>query len=110
MKDDSAYLKHIRDAIQRIEKYTAVGEEVFFEQTHWQDAIIRQLEIIGEASKGLSAGFKDQHKEAPWRQISGLRDRLIHDYVNVNLNLVWKITQTEIPELKSRIEEYLSWF
>jgi len=110
MKDDSAYLKHIRDAIQRIEKYIAVGEKVFFEQTHWQDAVIRQLEIIGEASKGVSAGFKNQHNEVPWRQISGLRDRLIHDYINVNLNLVWKITQTEIPELKSRIEEYLSWF
>lgn len=107
MKGDRAYLQHILDSIARIEAYTAVGREVFMSTTHWQDAVIRQLEIIGEASKRLSSELRDSHPEVPWRRISGLRDVLIHDYMGVDLEVVWGIVEHRIPELKATVVKLL---
>ena len=108
MKSDKPYLQHIQEAIGKIEEYTSVGRELFMEQTHWQDAVIRKLEIIGEATKHLSQEIKKQHTEIEWRRIAGLRDVLIHDYMGVDLNAVWDITQKDIPSLKTIITEILS--
>jgi uncharacterized protein with HEPN domain len=74
MKGDQLYLRHIRDAMARIEPYTSVGRDVFMTTTHWQDAVIRQLEIIGEATKRLSQDLRSRHHEIPWCRIAGLRD------------------------------------
>ena len=73
MTDDLVYLKHILDAIEKIESYVLVGCEVFMSTSHWQDAVIRQLEIIGEATKRLSQNIRSQYHEVPWRRIAGLR-------------------------------------
>ena len=107
MKGDQAYLRHILDSIARIESYTAAGYELFMSTTHWQDAVIRQLEIIGEASKRLSSGLRESHPEVPWRRICGLRDVLIHDYMGVDLEVVWGIVQQRIPELKVAVLKLL---
>ena len=72
-----------------------------------QDAVIRNLEIIGEATKRISLGFKEQHLEIPWRQMAGLRDVLIHDYMGVSLKIVWNVLQNELPQLKIKIIELL---
>lgn len=77
MKGDRAYLQHVRDAIAKIESYATAGKEEFLARSHWQDAIIRQLEIIGEASKRLSPALREAAPEIPWRRICGLRDVLI---------------------------------
>lgn len=74
MKTDRAYLLHIRDAILRIEEYATVGKEEFLSKPHWQDAIVRQLEIVGEAGKRLSPSLREATPEVPWRRICGLRD------------------------------------
>ena len=74
MKGDRLYLTHILDAVERIETYISVGHDVFVSTSHWQDAVIRQLEIIGEATKRLSKQLCSQHPEVPWRRIAGLRD------------------------------------
>ncbi len=103
MKDDSLYLKHILDAIERIEAYVTVGREVFAVTAHWQDAVIRQLEIVGEATKRISPDRKAQYPEVPWRRIAGLRDVLIHDYLGVDIATVWEITQQNLPELKRTV-------
>lgn len=75
--------------------------------SHWQDAVIRQLEIIGEATKNLSDGLRSAHPEIPWRRIAGLRDVLIHGYMGVDLAAVWEITQKNLPDLERRIEKVL---
>ena len=81
MKNDTVYLKHILDAIQKIESYVSVGQETFMSTSHWQDAVIRQLEIIGEATKRLSPEVRRRYPQIPWKRIAGLRD--------VNPRLPW---------------------
>ena len=107
MKGDRLYLQHILDAINKVDDYVSVGHQVFISSSHWQDAVIRQLEIIGEATKRLSKEHCSQHAEIPWRRMAGLRDVLIHDYMGVDINAVWEITQNELPVLKKRIETIL---
>ena len=104
MNRDDAYLRHMLDAIEKIDAYVAVGRETFLTTSHWHDAVIRQLEIIGEATKRLSQPLRDQYDAIPWRRIAGLRDVLIHDYMGVDLEAVWEITQRQLPELKRTIQ------
>jgi uncharacterized protein with HEPN domain len=108
VKDDGVYLRHIRDAIVKIEGYASVGHERFLSESHWHDAIIRQLEIIGEATKRLSPDLRARYPEMPWRRVAGLRDVLIHQYMGVDLEAVWGIVDDHIPTLKLRIEQILS--
>ena len=103
MKSDRTYLLHIRDAIERIEQYASHGHEAFLQEYHWQDGIVRQLEIVGEATKHLSAEFRQAHPRIPWQRIAGLRDVLIHDYMGVDLTAVWEIVQNRVPELKTHV-------
>ncbi len=107
MRDDGVYLKHILDAIAKIESYIAVGREEFAAKSHWQDAVIRQLEIIGEATKRLSLDLRVQYPEVPWRRIAGLRDVLIHDYMGVDIAAVWQITQKDLPPFKAQVQVIL---
>jgi uncharacterized protein with HEPN domain len=74
VNEDMLYLRHIRDAIEKIESYVVVGHDVFLAESHWQDAVIRQLEIIGEATKHLSSPLRDQNPTVQWRRIAGLPD------------------------------------
>jgi len=107
MKDDSVYLQHILDAIVKIESYVAVGRDEFMSASHWQDAVIRQLAIVGEATKSLSQNLRSRYADVPWRRIAGLRDILIHDYMGVRLAAVWEVTQRDLPVLKEQIRKIL---
>lgn len=107
MTGDAVYLRHILEAISLIERYVAVGRDVFMTTSHWQDAVIRQLEIIGEATKQLSQGLRSQHPEVPWRRIAGLRDVLIHGYMGVDLDRVWGVTQRDLPGLRQQLQVIL---
>ncbi len=107
MRSDSVYLRHILDAVSKIETYVAVGRDRFMAESQWHDAAIRQLEIIGEAAKKLSTELRSAHPETPWRRISGMRDVLIHDYIGVDLNAVWEVTQKDIHALKKTVEKIL---
>lgn len=107
MKGDRVYLLHIRDSIDRIRGYTSAGKDDFLRDPKTQDAVIRNLEIIGEAAKRLSDKVRRQDAEVPWKQISGMRDKLIHDYFGVSLELVWDTVEGELPRLGSAVERAL---
>ncbi len=108
MSGGATYLRHILEAIEKIEKYTIVGRERFFEETHWQDATIRQLEIVGEAVKRLPPTTRMSKPAVPWGDIAGMRDFLIHDYFGVDLQTVWETTQKDVPVLRRAVDELLA--
>lgn len=107
MKDDRVYLLHVRDGLDRIFKYTRDGREAFFADTKTQDAVIRNLEIIGEAVKNLSQNYRDAHPDIAWKRIAGMRDLLIHHYFGVKLEIVWDVIEGELTEFQTAIERML---
>lgn len=107
-RDDSVYLKHILDAIFRIEEYlSGVTHETFTKTPLLQDGVIRQIEIIGEATKSISSDMRNKYPNIPWKDIAGMRDKLIHDYFGVDINAVWSTTRKDIPTLKADVEQIL---
>jgi len=109
IKDNLVYLKHILDAINKIEQYIKkIDENKFSKDTLIQDGVIRQIEIIGEATKNLSEDFRDKHKQVPWKDIAGMRDKLIHGYFGVDINAVWDTVKKDLPNLKAEITRILS--
>ncbi len=105
MKDERAYLLHAIEAIDAILSYTVDGREAFLSDGKTQDAVIRNIEIIGQAVKGVSDGTRGLEPAVPWRQIAGMRDKLIHEYFGVDLALVWDVVERELPTLRVRLEE-----
>ena len=107
MKDDRVYLQHIRDALDDIATYTSVGRGAFFADRMRQDATLRKLEVIGQAVKNLSEDMKSRQPHIPWKQIAGMRDKVIHDYFGVNLEIVWAVVEKELPKLAEAIRASL---
>lgn len=108
MNRDRLYLSHILDSILKIITYTSQGREAFMADPKTQDAVIRNFEIIGEAAKRLSAQAKAQRPEVPWRDVSGFRDILIHDYEGVDCLEVWNIIENHLPQLHQAVEAMLA--
>lgn len=106
MKDDLVYIEHILQALQRIGSYTDDMEEIIFlSDTRTQDACIRQFEIVGEAKKQLSLVFRNRFSQIPWRSLAAMRDKLIHDYIQVNLAIVWSTISNNVTPLLIELEE-----
>jgi uncharacterized protein with HEPN domain len=103
VKDERVYVGHIRDAISDIRAYASVGEEAFRADRMRQDAIIRKLEIIGEAVKQLSVETRARRPEIPWKQIAGMRDRLTHAYFGVDIGLVWRVVERDLLALETAV-------
>jgi uncharacterized protein with HEPN domain len=105
-RNDRDYLNHIVEAGRRIDFYTAeMTWEDFLEDVKTQDAVIRNIEIVGEATKNLSNAIRGKYPEIPWKGLSGMRDRLIHHYFGVNLDIVWNVAKEELSEIVSQIQE-----
>jgi len=103
---DRDYPNDIREAIQRISAYTAgLTYEEFMKDMKTQDAVVRNLEIIGEATKNLSAGLKKSYPKIPWKDLMGMRDKMIHHYFGINYEIVWTIAREELTGFLPQIEE-----
>ena len=106
---DQDCLGDIREAIQRIAAYTAgLTCEQFMQDTKTQDAVVRNLEVIGEATKNLSARLRKMYPQIPWKNLAGVRDKMIHHYFGINYEIVWTIAQEDLPGLLPLIEDILT--
>lgn len=108
MKSDKVYLQDILDAISDIERFVrGVSSTEFMRSKEKQYAVIRALEIMGEATKQVSKDLRVKHPEVPWKDIAGMRDKLIHAYFGVKTELVWETVRQKLPQLKKNINTLL---
>jgi len=102
-RDESLYLVDIRDAVEKILQYTSGGRD----DPMRQDAVIRNLEVMGEAVRKVSDATRVAHPDVPWRQMAATRDRVIHGYFTVDLEIVWEIVEQELPRLRDVLQQVL---
>lgn len=103
MSEDHLYLTHIIECIDWIEEYTITGREGFMPSRMERDAVLRNFEVMGEAVKRLSTPLRQRYPAVSWQRIAGLRDILIHNYVGVDVEMVWTIVAVDLPGLKQHI-------
>lgn len=103
---DIEFVNDVREAVQRITSYIGgMSYEAFLEDTKTQDAVVRNIEIIGEAARAISEQLRASSPRVPWQSMAGMRDRLIHHYFGVNLDIVWHVASDELPQLDSDLAQ-----
>lgn len=107
-KDPQVFLGHIMECIEAIETYCeGVSENDFLKSTEKQDAIIRRLEIIGEAVKNIPEGYKEKYPEVPWNKAMATRNIIVHDYMGLDLKIIWDTVTKSLPAFKKQIKGLL---
>ena len=102
------YLQDILESIEHIQRFLdGASEDEFYNNVEKQDAVLRRLEIIGEAVKHLPDEIREDHPDVPWRQIAGMRDIIIHEYFGITLEMVWVVATEDILDLKKKVEEII---
>lgn len=110
-KDPLVFIGHILESIEKIEKYTKnLTKEKLTKDEKIQDAIIRRIEVIGEAAKNMPNDFRNEHLEVEWSEIIRTRDKITHHYFGVDLDIVWDIVKRDLPDLKKKIQAILKDF
>lgn len=108
MKDDKVFIRHILDEVNFIIKESKdLDYEDLVSNETLKRAMVRSLEIIGEAAKNLSKGFREEHSHIEWRELAGLRDKLIHYYFGVKWERVWDVIKNVIPEIEDKLKRLL---
>ena len=107
-RKDIDLIQDINEFIKRIASYTQdIGYDEFESDLKTQDAVVRNLEVMGEAVKSLSKELKKNYSDIPWKNIAGTRDKLIHDYFGLNIDIVWNIAKEELPGLILKIDDII---
>lgn len=108
MRDDRERLRDILDAIEKIEKYSVQGEDSFRRDELIQSWMTRNIQVIGEAARSLSHDIRDQYTQIPWSKIIGMRHVLVHDYFEIDLDIVWQVVSKDLPALKPLIQSVIA--
>ena len=103
MNVDTVYLRHLQDCIRRFEVNVAEGRDRFMASHTLQDAVLRNLQTMAESAQRVSDDLKAKHPEVEWRRIAAFRNVLVHDYLGIDIERVWEITQRDVPRLKQAI-------
>lgn len=104
-RDWKILLQDILESIEKIEKYTLdMDDEGFSKSSITIDAVVRNIEIIGEASTKISKEIQSNYSTVPWEQLRGIRNRIVQEYFGVDVSIIWKIVKTDLPDLRKRIE------
>jgi len=106
-RDDRRRLQHVLEAISHIERYAIEGEEVFRSNELIQNWMVRHLQVIGEAARGLSSELRNHHAGVPWLDIMDMRNVLVHEYFGIDLDIVWRAVTHDLPALKRKIQAIL---
>jgi uncharacterized protein with HEPN domain len=105
-RQDREYLQDILDSIQRIKSYTLEHSfDQFLQDFKTQDAVLRNIQVLGEAVKNLSPSLRDTYPDLPWKEMAGMRDRIVHRYFGIDFDIVWKVAKDELPALLSRLQK-----
>lgn len=108
MKDDTVRLRHLRDSIQKIEQFLdGISYEKFITDEKTVSAVLHELMVLGEASAAISQELRDAHNEIPFHEMIGMRNRIVHEYLDVRLETVWKTCREDLPELKKALEDII---
>ncbi len=108
-RGDLEFLSDIKEAIERICNYTdEMAYEDFLKDKKTQDAVVRNIEIIGEAVKNISKGLRDENRDIGWKDIAGMRNKIVHFYFGIKWDIVWSVIRDKLPQLKQRVERILS--
>ena len=107
MTKDPAYLQHMLDMIERIEIATSVGKSAFFESVIHQDAVLRNLHTLTETTQRLSVDLRESHSEIDWAALAAFRNVVVHDYLGIDIELVWAVVVRDLPDLKAKATKLL---
>jgi len=107
MKDDRVYFEHILLCIEKIEAYTELDKSLYMESTIIQDAVVRNLQVLAESTQRISDSVKTNYPDTEWQAISGFRNILVHDYLGLDLKLIWSVVEKRLPPLRIEIDKML---
>ena len=105
-RDPELLVEDMLDALRKIDSYTAgMDHSAFLQDEKTVDAVVRNLEVLGEAARQIPDAFAARHTQVPWRKITGLRNRIVHDYFGLDLEIIWQIVQNDLPALRAMLEK-----
>jgi len=107
MKEDRVYFEHFLLCIEKIEDYTKMDKSLYMESTIIQDAVVRNLQVLAESTQRISDKVKTNYPDTEWQAISGFRNILVHDYLGLDLKLIWSVVEKRLPPLRLKIEKML---
>jgi uncharacterized protein with HEPN domain len=107
MKDDRVYFEHILLCIEKIEDYTKMDRSLYMGSTIIQDAVVRNLQVLAESTQRISDRVKTNYPDTEWQAISGFRNILVHDYLGLDLKLIWSVVEKRLPPLRIEVDKML---